>query len=189
MDTRARATALQAELAPVLAGSPVVLDAVEIHPAGRRRLLRLTVARDLSPLAPDDDSSPIEPLTLDEIAEAARSLGAALDDSPSVGSAPYVLEVTSAGVDQPLVGHAALRRNVGRLLEVQRAEGEPVRGRLVAVRAGALVLDGRPEPLPLVEVTQVRVEVEFARPGDTEATGSGGHRGGQRGGPRGGEDA
>ena len=85
-----------------LVGSGVVVEDVAVHPAGKRRLVRVGVARDVRDLLTDDLTSTVEPLTLDEVADASRVVGSALDDSDAMGSAPYTLEVTSLGVDHPL---------------------------------------------------------------------------------------
>ena len=69
------------------------LEAVEIIPAGKRRLLRVVV---------DGDGPEGRGPVLDEIAEASRALSAALDSSDVVGAAAYTLEVSSRGVGRPL---------------------------------------------------------------------------------------
>ncbi|WP_109473474.1 ribosome maturation factor RimP [Ornithinimicrobium cavernae] len=108
--------------AAALAGSGVVIEDVAVHPAGKRRLVRVGVARDVSDLLADDLTSTVEPLTLDEVADASRAVGAALDEADTMGAAPYTLEVSSLGVDHPLSTPAQFRRNVGRLLELTVSE-------------------------------------------------------------------
>ena len=72
-------------LEPVLAQHGLDLDAVEVLPAGKRRLLRVVVDGD-----GPEGTGPL----LDDIAEATRAISVALDESPAVGSAPYTLEVS-----------------------------------------------------------------------------------------------
>ena len=158
-----------------LAGSGVVVEDVAVHPAGKRRLVRVGVARDVDHLLTDDLSTPVEPLTLDEVAEASRVVGAALDDSDAMGAAPYTLEVSSLGVDHPLTTPAQFRRNVGRLLRVrlnptdEAADGAETEGRLLEAGPDGIRLDGgtqTPEGLlPYDRFAAATVQVEFTRPG------------------------
>lgn len=81
------------------------LEAVELTPAGKRRILRVAV---------DQDGG----VTLDDIADATRSISAVLDDSDLMGEQPYTLEVTSRGTDRPLTLPRHWRRNATRLVRV-----------------------------------------------------------------------
>ena len=119
-----------------------MVEDVAVTPAGKRRLVRIAVDHDLSRLGLTDDASTVPHLTLDEVADATRAVSAALDDTDAMGAAPYVLEVSSPGVDRPLTDPRHFRRNVGRLLQVTRLEGDPVRARLARGDAdGVTVLD------------------------------------------------
>jgi len=169
MDVQARASAIRQETDAALAESGVEVEDVVIHPAGRRKLVRVTVVRDLGGLAGGDDSGPVEPLSLDEIAAATRTVGEVLDSSEVMGQAPYTLEVSSPGVDHPLTHPAQFRRNVGRLLSVQLTGGACTEGRLLAAGADGIRLDGASQDvLPYAQVTRAKAQVEFARPGSGE---------------------
>ena len=87
------------------------LEAVDITPAGKRRILRVAVDKDGG-------------VTLDEVAEATREVDRVLDDSDVMGEQPYTLEVTSRGVDRPLTLPRHWRRNADRLVKVTFADGE-----------------------------------------------------------------
>jgi ribosome maturation factor RimP len=100
----------------------LMIEDVAVTPAGRRRLVRIWLDRDLSGLDPHDESSVIDPLSLDEVADATRIISAALDASDALGEAPYVLEVGSAGVDRLLTKPRHFRRNVSRLVEISRSQ-------------------------------------------------------------------
>ena len=152
----------------------LIIEDVAVTPAGKRRLVRIWLDRDLSGLDPADDSSPVAPLSLDEVAEATRAISIALDASDATGDAPYVLEVGSPGVDRPLVEPRHFRRNVTRLVEIRRrgdAEADPIVGRLVAAgpaEATLLVAATNKEPetavrIPYADVARAQVQVEFAR--------------------------
>lgn len=178
-----------------LAGSGVVVEDVAVHPAGKRRLVRVGVARDVTDLLAVDLASPVEPLTLDEVAEASRLVGLALDDAEPMGNAPYTLEVSSLGVDHPLTTPAQFRRNVGRLLKLQVREApagadetaggagrstEPadeaaapvmeapraLEARLVEAGPDGIRLGDAPDDLlPYDRISAAKVQVEFTRPG------------------------
>lgn len=164
MDAQALARQIHQVVDQALSGTGVEVDDVIIHPAGRRRLVRVTVARDLTPLEPEDHDSPVQPLSLDEIAEATRLVSRTLDDTDVLGAAPYTLEVSSPGVDQPLTTPTRFRRNVGRLLSLHLGDRE-LSARLLAVSPEGIRLEDDPgRVVPFDEVTRARVQVEFTRP-------------------------
>ena len=150
----------------------LVIEDVTVTPVGKRRLLRAWLDRDLSGLDADDESSPIEPLSLDEVAEATRAISAALDVSEAMGEAPYVLEVGSPGVDRPLTAPRHFRHNVTRLVEISRHSGDVLTGRLVGAgptHVSVLVAATRQEQetglrIPYADIVRAQVQVEFARP-------------------------
>ena len=156
----------------------LIVEEVAVTPAGKRRLVRIWLDRDLAGLQADDESSVVEPLSLDEVADATRAISAGLDASDALGEAPYVLEVGSAGVDRPLTVPRHFRRNVSRLVEIRRtgggagAEGDPIVGRLVAAgpaHATVVVAATKKEPetelrIPYADIARAQVQVEFARP-------------------------
>ena len=94
------------------------LEAVELTPAGKRRILRVAV---------DQDGG----VTLDDIADATRSISTMLDDSELMGEQPYTLEVTSRGTDRPLTLPRHWRRNATRLVQATLDDGDEVEGRIV----------------------------------------------------------
>ena len=103
-------------LDPVVTTQGLDLEDVVVTPAGRRRLLRVVVDRDGG-------------LSLDAVAAVSTAVSAALDDSDAMGGAPYVLEVTSPGIDRPLTEPRHWRRNRTRLVTVTTAEGTSLTGR------------------------------------------------------------
>lgn len=151
----------------------LMIEDVAVTPAGKRRLVRIWLDRDLAGLGPDDETSVIDPLSLDEVADATRVIGAGLDASDALGEAPYVLEVGSAGVDRPLTEPRHFRRNVSRLVEIRRIEDsadDALTGRLVAAGptdATVLVAATKNKPetrlrIPYADIARAQVQVEFA---------------------------
>ena len=90
---------------PVIAAAGLDLESVRVSAAGRRRLLRVVV---------DSDQG----VSLDDAAAISRQLSAALDTVAVMGDFPYTLEVSSPGVDRPLIDPRHWRRAVGRLVQV-----------------------------------------------------------------------
>jgi len=134
------------------------LEAVELSPAGsaqsgKRRVLRIAVDA--------DGGVPIESIT-----EATRELSKELDLSDVMGAQPYTLEVTSRGVDRPLTQPRHWRRNIGRLVVADLADGSRVKGRITAVdeTAADLTVDGAARQLPFDDVATARIEAELNRP-------------------------
>lgn len=161
---------LHQQVATALGGAFVV-DDVTITPAGRRRVVRITVER---PLESPVGDTPLAPLSLDEVAEATRLVSAHLDESDVLGSQPYTLEVSSPGTSRPLTTPEHFRRNVGRLVAVERPEGGTVTGRVLATTDEGVRIEVPAErktpaqevDIPFAQLTQGKVQVEFNRPGD-----------------------
>ena len=96
-----------------------------------------------------------------------------------MGRTPYVLEVTSPGVDRPLTEARHWRRNTGRLVTVAigpSGSAETVTGRITAVddsgvtlaveakgKPGAKKRPPTPRQVPWAQLGPGRVQVEFGR--------------------------
>ena len=146
-------------LEPVIRSAGYDLDDIVVSTAGRRTMVRVSV---------DADGG----IDLDAVAEVSRAVSAALDDEGDGFAGPYVLEVSSPGVDRPLTERRHWRRAVGRLVEVP-VDGAPVTGRVHSATEQALVLDlaGEQRELSWPSVGPGRIQVEFNPPGPTDATG------------------
>ena len=140
-------------LTPVVSAQGLDLEDVSVTPAGKRRLLRVVV---------DQDGG----VGLDSVAQVSTAVAAALDETDAMGGAPYVLEVTSPGVDRPLTAPRHWRRNLTRLVKVSTAEGTSLEGRLVEVDDDGIGVesDGDLTRLGWERVASGRVQVEFSKP-------------------------
>lgn len=163
---------IEAELTGPLQELGFDVEAVEVTPAGRRRVLRVALDRDGG-------------VSLDAVADATREVSRVLDASDVMGEQPYTLEVTSRGVDRPLTRPRHWRRNAGRLVAVTLHDGDTVSGRIVSADDAGVVLRpdrpaagrqrGRPgagaapDPedgervLSYAAVSRAQVQVEFNR--------------------------
>ncbi len=135
------------------------LEAVELTPAGKRRVLRVAV---------DQDGG----ITLDEVAEATRAVNEALDATDVMGELPYTLEVTSRGVDRPLTLERHWRRNIDRLVLVTDLEGLQTTGRILAAGAGSaeIDVDGSHRSIDYQQVRKAVVQVELNRRANRDET-------------------
>lgn len=149
-------------LSPVVTAQGYDLEDLSVTAAGRRSLIRVTV---------DGDDG----IDMDSVASVARAISEVLDDESTGAAAfsgPYVLEVSSPGVDRPLTEPRHWRRATGRLVSVPvGADAHQVTGRIVAASDGAQVVlevAGHERTYPLSDLGPGRIQVEFSRPGQPD---------------------
>ena len=144
---------VRAVVDPVVRAAGLDLEDLAVVPAGRRRVVRVTVDGD-------------DPPDLDAVAEVSRAVSDALDAADAFGSAPYTLEVGTPGVGRPLTAPRHWRRALRRLVAAELVDGTPLTGRLVEADSAAVRLDvgGTVHEVAYADVRSARVEVEFARP-------------------------
>ncbi|GHE10034.1 ribosome maturation factor RimP [Klenkia taihuensis] len=156
---------LTAWFAPVVGDAGYDLEDLDVRAAGNRVVVRVVVDRDSG-------------VSLDDVAEVSRALSDVLDaEDDDLGRSPYVLEVSSPGVDRPLTLPRHWRRNVGRLVTAT-VGGEQLVGRVVSVDDDGVVLavekggakkgqvrkPAGNRTLTWAELGEGRVQVEFNRP-------------------------
>lgn len=149
---------IESEIAGPLTTLDLDVEAVEITPAGKRRILRIAVDKDGG-------------VTLDDVADATRQISRVLDESDAMGEQPYTLEVTSRGVDRPLTLPRHWRRNVDRLVKVTTTDGETLEGRIATSDDGAARIDvaGTIREIAYADIVRALVQIEFNRPGSKES--------------------
>ena len=105
-------------------------------------------------------------VTLDDIADATRAVSDVLESSDVMGEQAYTLEVTSRGVDRPLLLARHWRRNVDRLVKVALVDGTEVTGRITAAaqQSATLEIDGEQREVAFGDVDKALVQIEFNRP-------------------------
>jgi len=144
---------IENELTDPLAALGLDVEAVEVTPAGKRRVLRVAVDKDGG-------------VTLDDVADATREVSRVIDDSDVMGEQPYTLEVTSRGVDRPLTLPRHWRRNADRLVKVTLEGGETLTGRILESDEASATLDvnGERREVAFDRVSKALVQIEFKRP-------------------------
>ena len=154
---------------PVVAAAGYDLEELVVRPAGQRSVVRVVIDRDSG-------------VSLDDVAQVSRALSELLDaEDEALGRSPYVLEVTSPGVDRALTLPRHWRRNVGRLVSVavgpEKAR-EQVTSRVLRVEDDGVVLAVEKggtkkgqvrrtvgeRTVPWAELGEARVQIEFTRP-------------------------
>lgn len=146
---------------PILTEHDLELDSLDVKPAGKFTLLRITV---------DGDGPTGRGPLLDDISEASRKISTELDSSPAVGNGTYTLEVTSRGVGKPLTAPKHYRRNSGRLVQLFLASGD-VTGRIKEVeqdRVG-LEISGDLKWFDLTDINKAVIQVEMNPPQEAHA--------------------
>ena len=112
-------------------------------------------------------------LDLDSAAALSRSASELLDGVDD-STTPYVLEVTSPGVDRPLKDEKHFRRARGRKVDLTLSDGGQLTGRVGETSGGAVrlvVRDGRNlavREVPLDSIAKAVVQVEFSPPNQRE---------------------
>lgn len=139
-------------LHPMLDQAGFDLEDLVVSPVGRRRLVRVVV---------DADGG----VGLDDVAMLSERVSAVLDTADAMGTGPYVLEVTSPGVERPLTEPRHWRRAAGRLVHAPLTAGGEITGRVVTADDHMVVFDvqGEQRRLGLAELGNGRVQVEFRR--------------------------
>ena len=122
--------AVRALVEPVLAGASAELVEATLHRQGRQLVIRLLVDQ-------------VGGVTIQDCARLNRLVGQALDEADLIEE-PYTLEVSSPGLDRPLVSKRDFERAIGEELDLELRE--PVHGRrqltgqLLAVQPEAVVM-------------------------------------------------
>jgi ribosome maturation factor RimP len=143
---------LQRTLSPVVTARGFDLEEVVVTPAGKRRMLRVVVDKDGG-------------VDLDDIANVSSAVSATLDESDAMGAVPYVLEVTSPGVDRPLTLPRHWRRAADRLVRVGIAGVGDRTGRVLSADDDGVLLDidGAEQQVAWADLGSGHVQIEFNR--------------------------
>ncbi len=101
-------------------------------------------------------------VSIDQCGRISRQVGEEIEEEDfMVGK--YTLEVSSPGLDFPIVLHRQYVKNIGRNLEVETNGGDKVEGELLEVSKDAIVLRQKTEnqSLEFEEIKQSKVKVSF----------------------------
>jgi ribosome maturation factor RimP len=138
--------------APIAASAGMDVEDITIDKVGRRERISVII---------DADGG----VELDAIAEVSTAISAGLDELEDAGNSPYVLEVSSPGVDRPLTQPRHWRRAKNRLVEIHTQSGVSLRGRIVRSNDESVTVDisGEQQAIALSSIDRAVVQVEFDR--------------------------
>ena len=134
---------------PLVSKAGLVLEEVQVQTPGKHRFVTVIV---------DSETG----LNLDQVTDASRLVGEAMDSASFMGDAPYTLEVTSPGVDRPLTAPRHWRKNVDRLVKIIKLDGEICKGRINSSTEEEVTLDCC--TVAFADIKRATIEVEFNRP-------------------------
>ena len=135
-------------VAPLITKAGLVLEEVQVQTPGKNRFVTIIV---------DSETG----LNLDQVTDASRLIGEAMDSAPFMGETPYTLEVTSPGVDRPLTAPRHWRKNADRLVKIVKLDGDVCKGRITSASDDQVTLDCC--TVSFVEIKRATIEVEFNR--------------------------
>lgn len=140
-------------LAPVINASGLLLEEIKVIPVGRSRIISVIV---------DHEE---RNLNLDEVAASSRVISEILENYNQLGDNPFTLEVTSPGVDRPLVKAHQWKKNLSRLISIVKVDGEKLIGRLKSLDLDSASLEVKSGEVSILfsEIKRATVEIEFNR--------------------------
>ncbi|MDN4473601.1 ribosome maturation factor RimP [Demequina zhanjiangensis] len=141
--------------APGVEATGLVIDGVEVHKAGKRSRVVVTV---------DLPETEVGSADLDAIAEASRAVGKVLDDADLMPG-EYLLEVSTPGTSRALTERRHFMRARTRLVVIDLVSGDKARGRLTDVTDDAVLLDGEAGEVtvPFGNIARGQIELELKR--------------------------
>lgn len=166
----ARAAQLAPLIEPTVTAHGLYLEELALTGSSARTVLKVAV----------DYETGTENVDLDTLAALSEALSAVLDHhddaEPLASVEHYELEISTPGATRPLTEPRHYRRNIGRLLEIERSGAPPLTARLKGVdESGITVAEIRPAPkkgmkpkvgadthLEFAFITRARVQVEFS---------------------------
>lgn len=131
---------------PLVIKAGLVLEEVQVQTPGKNRFVTVIV---------DSESG----LNLDQVTDASRLIGEAMDSAPFMGETPYTLEVTSPGVDRPLTAPRHWRKNADRLVKIVKLDGDVCKGRIASSSEEEVVLDCC--TVAFADIKRATIEIEF----------------------------
>lgn len=140
-------------LTPAIKTLGFVLEEIKVTPVGKRRIIAVIVDQ--------EDKNP----NLDEVTVVSREVSNILDNYSQLGDQPFTLEVTTPGVDRPLVLPRHWQKNLGRLVKVVKIDGQTISGRISSVSdvSAAIEVAGKSVEVLFGDVKRAQIEIEFNR--------------------------
>ena len=147
-----KSQALHDLIVPAVEACGVDLWGIEFLPQGKRSLLRIyidkAVSEDAEPVINEDGEVELgRGIGVQDCVRVTQQVGAMLDVHDPI-SGEYALEVSSPGIDQPLVLTRQYIKNIDRTLKVQFKDGAEKVGVLQEVIEDGIILLEEPKKKP-----------------------------------------
>ncbi|MFW6067933.1 MAG: ribosome maturation factor RimP [Myxococcota bacterium] len=164
MDTQTTQKRAIEDLAePICRAHGVELVDVQLKGGRGGAVVRVIIDRD----RPDGGDVPGSGVTIDDCTSVSRDLSSALDVHGELVPGSYNLEVSSPGVERPLVKHRDYERFAGREVRVQTrlriGERKKFQGRLLEVADDHIQIDqdGTPVRIPFESISRANLVYRF----------------------------
>ena len=135
-------------ITPIIESNGKYLEEVKVANLGKKKLITVIV---------DSDSH----LNLDQVTEVTRLISEAIENIPSLGSAPFTLEVTSPGIDRPLTLNRHWKKNIGKLVNVVLQDGNSIESRILSVTSDSIILESG--EIKLSDIKKANLVIEFKK--------------------------
>lgn len=110
-------------------------------------------------------------IAIEDCVQISRHVGFHLEEEDAIDRA-YRLEVSSPGIDTPLVLNRQYQKNIGRSIRIKGVEGEKREGKLIAVNDKSIVIEEvkkekgkkattEEAEIPLDNITETKVLISF----------------------------
>ena len=136
-------------LNPVVALTGYILEEIKISSNGKRK--HLTVIIDGVERNPN----------LDEVAGISRAISEELDRVSVLGDQPFTLEVTTPGIERPLILPRHWVKNIGRMVEILLQDDKRIVGRINAIENDKVKIDQ--VLIHFNEIKSAKIQIEFNR--------------------------
>jgi ribosome maturation factor RimP len=143
-------------ISPAVSEAGFFLEEVQIASPGSHRIITCVV----------DGQTP---LNLDQVTVASRLISELLDIAEFMGETAFTLEVTSPGVDRPLIYPRHWAKNLTRLIKVTLLDGSTTIGRLTEFNdSNATLVENikgriKEHSIAFADIKRAVVEIEFNR--------------------------
>ncbi len=98
---------------------------------------------------------------IDFCASVSRQLSARLEEDEVMGEEPYILEVSSPGVDYPLKNERQYKKNIGRELKIETTDDTFITGLLLGVESDFILVNQQIKEKGKKKIKEEEVTVPF----------------------------
>jgi len=135
-----------AAITPIIESLGFYVEDIAITSAGKRSMLTVIV---------DGDTH----LSLDQVTVATKAISEIVENLPTLGNNPFTLEVTSPGLDRPLIKPRHWQKNKDRLIKIILNDGKEITGRIKDSTQSSVTIDE--QVINFADMKRATLEIEF----------------------------